>query len=275
MCTVYNRCSNAQPRADKTQPSEASSSECALHMPKRTQLSTQSEAKSSERQRPPSASNTVFVGIVRGLEKRVFVPSQRLVEADLAEQFKVGRNSVREALQRLAAEGIVELNRHRGASIRSLTMQETRDVLEVAELLTGLLGRAAARNAKSSQHIAKLRVALSDLTSANVRSDTEAFSKVRRNFYRSLLDIAANQELNRLFPAVQMHIVHAQYRPPDLLDIRTADYARLGAAVLAGDLKKAEAAGIEHVRHVREAIERLVANAGSHADVDAETGIVV
>ncbi len=197
------------------------------------------------------------MGIVRGLERHTFVPSQRLVEADLAEQFDVGRNSVREALQRLAAEGIVELNRHRGASIRSLSLQEARDVMEVAELLTGLLGRAAARHGKRSPHAAELRLALADIASERVRSSSEAFSKARRNFYRALLDIAANRELNRLFPAVQMHVVHAQYRTPELLEMRIVDYARIGAAVLAGDGKKAEAAGIDHVRHVREAIERV------------------
>lgn len=44
------------------------------------------------------------------------MPAQRLVEMELASQYGVGRNSVREALQRLEAEGIVELFRNRGAA---------------------------------------------------------------------------------------------------------------------------------------------------------------
>lgn len=229
-------------------------------MPKASPTPAQPATENAKRQSPASASDIVFFGIVRGLERHTFVPSQRLVEADLAEQFNVGRNSVREALQRLAAEGIVELNRHRGASIRSLTLQEARDVMEVAELLTGLLARAAARHGKRSPHAAELRQALAEIASDRVKSNAEAFSKARRNFYRSLLDIATNRELNRLFPAVQMHVVHAQYRTPDLLEMRLADYARIGAAVLAGDGRRAEAAGIEHVRHVRDAIERVAAD---------------
>jgi DNA-binding GntR family transcriptional regulator len=53
-----------------------------------------------------SASDSVFFGIMNGLELGTFVPGQRLVETDLVEQFGVGRNSVREALQRLAAEAL-------------------------------------------------------------------------------------------------------------------------------------------------------------------------
>jgi DNA-binding GntR family transcriptional regulator len=114
-----------------------------------------------------SASDQVFFGIVNGLELQKFVPAQRLVEVDLAEQFGVGRNSVREALQRLAAEGMVELHRHKGAVIRSLSMQETLDVLEVAERMTGLLVRAAARGAATSG----LKTILSDSLKALKAAD--------------------------------------------------------------------------------------------------------
>jgi DNA-binding GntR family transcriptional regulator len=55
-----------------------------------------------------SASDAIFYGVVHGLEAQRFVPGQRLVESDLASQFGVGRNSVREAIQRLAADGIVD-----------------------------------------------------------------------------------------------------------------------------------------------------------------------
>lgn len=215
-----------------------------------------------------SAANLVFQGIVRGLERGTFVPAQRLVEAELAERFAVGRNSVREALQRLAAEGIVDLNRNRGASIRSLTLQETHDVLEVAELLTGLLARAAARHAARHEPAAKLQAALDDLSAYEPHTDPAAFGKLRRNFYRALLDMAQHGELNRLFPAVQMPIVHAQYRLADLTAMRIADYLTIGAAVLAGKSREAERAGVAHVRHVRAAIDRLAAQADDMDGLD-------
>lgn len=205
-------------------------------------------------ERPPcSASDSVFLGIVRGLEIQTFVPGQRLVEADLADQFGVGRNSVREALQRLAAEGIVELLRHRGAAIRSLSLRETLDVLDVAERMTGLLGRAAARACAGGASTCGLQAALQELAAADP-GDLAGFSAARRHFYRALLDLAGNQELRRLFPTIHVPVVHAQYRLPTLQKIRQQDYGRIAAAVLAGDAEAAEAAGGEHVRHVRDAI---------------------
>jgi DNA-binding GntR family transcriptional regulator len=113
-----------------------------------------------------SASDAVFFGIVQGLENQSFVPGQRLVEADLAAVFGVSRNSVREGLHRLVAEGVVELLRHKGAVIRSLTTEDTLGVLDVAELMTGLLARSAARdggpNAAQTREIRQILRQLAD-----------------------------------------------------------------------------------------------------------------
>ena len=217
-------------------------------------LSAAAAPSITQTQETVSASDAVFFGIVNGLELQKFVPAQRLVEVDLAEQFGVGRNSVREALQRLAAEGIVELHRHKGAAIRSLSMQETLDVLEVAERMTGLLARAAARGAATAGLKTILSDSLKALKAADAANDTTAFTKARRRFYRCLLDMGGNRELQRLFPTIQMPIVYAQYRLPALQKIRLRDYAKIATAVRAGREDEAEAAGSSHVQHVRQAI---------------------
>ncbi|MEY3871444.1 MAG: hypothetical protein RLZZ296_439 [Pseudomonadota bacterium] len=209
---------------------------------------------------PVSASDLVFFGIVNGLEFQKFVPAQRLVEVDLAEQFGVGRNSVREALQRLAAEGIVELHRHKGAAIRSLSLQETLDVLEVAERMTGLLVRAAARGAATTDLKSILSDSLKALKAADAANDATAFTKARRRFYRCLLDMGGNRELQRLFPTIQMPIVYAQHQLPALQKIRLRDYGKMAASVRAGREDEAEAAGAAHVQHVR---QEIVARAAS------------
>jgi DNA-binding GntR family transcriptional regulator len=203
---------------------------------------------------PVSASDLVFFGIVNGLELQKFVPAQRLVEIDLAEQFGVGRNSVREALQRLASEGIVELHRHKGAAIRSLSLQETLDVLEVAERMTGLLSRAAARGAATSGLKTILADSLKTLKAADAANDAAGFTKGRRRFYRCLLDMGANRELRRLFPTIQMPIVYAQHQLATLQKLRLRNYTKIAIAVRAGREDEAEAAGAAHVQHVRQEI---------------------
>lgn len=211
---------------------------------------------------PEGAADAVFFGIVHGLERRVFVPGQRLVEVDLAARFEVGRNSVREALQRLAAEGVVEILRHKGAAVRALTVQETMDVLEVAERMTGLLARSAARGVaagRGPQALALAR-ALQQLRSADSAQDPDAFARARRSFWRALLELAANRELRRLFPSIHMPIVYAQHPIAALQKLRLRDYEAIGLAVAQGREDMADARGMEHVRNVRREIQRQLAS---------------
>ncbi len=208
-----------------------------------------------------SASDLVFFGIVNGLEVRNFVPAQRLVEGDLAAQFGVGRNSVREALQRLAAEGFVELHRHKGAAIRLLSLRDTLDVLDVAERMMGLLARAAARGAAASGLALVLEASLRDIIAADAMQDPMAFAAARRHLYRTLLEMGSNRELKRLIPAIQMPIVYAQHRLPSLQKLRLRDYQKMVVAIVAGNESAADAAGSAHVRHVRDEIKRNINHA--------------
>lgn len=209
---------------------------------------------------PEGAADAVFFGIVHGLERRVFVPGQRLVEADLAARFDVGRNSVREALQRLAAEGVVDILRHKGAAVRALTVQETMDVLEVAERMTGLLARSAARAVAAGRGPQALARALQQLRSADGAQDPDTFARARRSFWRALLELAANRELRRLFPSIHMPIVYAQHPIAALQKLRLRDYEAIAQAVAQGREDMADARGMEHVRNVRREIQRQLAS---------------
>ncbi len=74
-------------------------------------------------------------GIIQGVRDGVFVPGQRLIAADLATQFQVSRAPVREAMQVLVGEGVVEFVRNRGARIRKLSVTELIDVMEFTEAM--------------------------------------------------------------------------------------------------------------------------------------------
>ncbi|MEO5597728.1 MAG: GntR family transcriptional regulator, partial [Novosphingobium sp.] len=112
---------------------------------------------------PRGASQRVYLGIMQDLEARRMVPGQRLVETDLAQRFAVGRNAVREAIQRLAVRGVVDLSRNKSPSIRILDRAETHEILDVAALMTGLAARAAAQGFDAVRHGAMLADAIQSL----------------------------------------------------------------------------------------------------------------
>lgn len=68
----------------------------------------------------------------------------RLVERELAERYAVSRVPLREAIQRLEREGLVQTQRHRGAVVRTLSAQDVREIYALRMLLEGdAIARAA------------------------------------------------------------------------------------------------------------------------------------
>lgn len=62
---------------------------------------------------------------------------ERLVERDLADRFAISRIPLREAIQRLEREGLVDVYRNRGAVVRTLTASDVNEIYDLRALLEG------------------------------------------------------------------------------------------------------------------------------------------
>jgi DNA-binding GntR family transcriptional regulator len=203
------------------------------------------------------ASQSVYSGILKALEAGAVVPGQRLTESELAAQFGVGRNAVREAMQRLSARGIVNLHRNRSASIRQIDSDEADEIFDVAGAVTELLFRLAATHFDAARHGEELQAALDGLKTAYAERRELAFRRARRGLYRVALKIAGNRELTRIFPAVGMHILNAKYQSRSLQAIRFRYYQKVAAAIAAGDAKRAGKLAVKHNEQMRLAMREL------------------
>src|SRR5690349_21951023 len=74
------------------------------------------------------------------------VPGQRLVEADIMREVSASRSRVREALQRLSAEGLVTIEEFRGASVKQFSRDEIRQIYRARMALEGLAARDFAQD---------------------------------------------------------------------------------------------------------------------------------
>ncbi|MGH3638320.1 MAG: GntR family transcriptional regulator, partial [Mycobacterium sp.] len=71
------------------------------------------------------------------------LPGSRLLEVDLAAELAVSRTPIREALPRLAAEGLIEMSPNRGATVRRWTDGEVHDIYRSRAELESLAGELA------------------------------------------------------------------------------------------------------------------------------------
>ena len=192
---------------------------------------------------PTKASEKVVEAINKGIRTRRFSAGHRLVEADLENSLKVSRGTVREALKKLAIQGIVLLSPYRGAEIRTLSRKEGRNLVAVLETLCGLAARLAASNIEVGGVRARFKKAADQLSGNSSDTGTDQFRADRAYYYSVMFEIADNPELNRLMPAAQIDLFRSQFhsflRPKDIVDMRK-EYNALSEAILQGNAELAE-----------------------------------
>lgn len=191
----------------------------------------------------------VIKDIVRGVYSEKFKPGQRLTEAQLTEGYGISRGPVREALNRLAAMGLVELMPQRGAQIRVLSLDEAIDSLIVAQGLVGIAARLAAEQQSKDGGKERLRSAVAELMQFDQTSSTAEYALARDSFYSALTSLADNAALSSVMTQLHIHVIRVQFRSV-LRKIdrrRHRDYVGIAEAVLAGDSSKAERLARAHL----------------------------
>jgi len=199
-----------------------------------------------------SSSDQIVRDVVRGLYEGRYVAGQRLVEPDVMRRYEVSRSTVREAVKRLAAEGVVTVHPFRGAQIRQLSRSDAQNVLRILELLIGLAARLTAERIDepgAREHFSECFEALMSFESER---DSYDLVRARNRFYRAMTRIGGNKELDRLLPSFQVHLIRTHLKLSR--EARFADYRRIAQAVLAGDEQAAENAGREHIRRTAETL---------------------
>ncbi|MFN3953640.1 MAG: GntR family transcriptional regulator [Pararhodobacter sp.] len=198
-----------------------------------------------------SGPDAVVRDILHGLSEGRYVPGQRLAEPDLMARYGVGRSTVREALGRLAAGGVVVQTPHKGAQIRLLSRRAARDVLRVTEYLLGLAARQAAEAVARGADPAPLIEAAAHYT----RTDADARSRARARYYRALITLGGNAELARLLPMLQVHLIRGQLR--DARPRTAGERSTLIEAVRSARPDEAERAARVPVSRLLDALDAL------------------
>jgi DNA-binding GntR family transcriptional regulator len=206
-------------------------------------------ADQDERERPE---DRLRAAIVAGR----LLPNERLVEADLTRRLGVGRSAVRTALARLEHEGLVELEPHRGARVRLVSVPEAIEILQARAALEGLAANQAARNATDAD-VGDLRAILADMRRLLDAGDLLKASDANAVLHRRLLEIGGHTTANRLIDALRSQLVRFTYRTilvPGRSERSFAEHTAIVDAIAAHDGAAAERAMRRHLSHVADAL---------------------
>ncbi|MFN3824197.1 MAG: GntR family transcriptional regulator [Pseudorhodobacter sp.] len=191
-----------------------------------------------------------------------FADGERLDENRLAERFNISRTPLREAFQRLAASGLVELIPRRGAFVRHPAFTEMVEMFEVMAELEALCGRLAARRVTEAV-LAAIRQTVIDCETAAQAMDYDGYYRENERFHHLIYEASGNGYL-----AGEAARLHRRLQPFRRMQLRLRgrlhqsldEHRRILAALEQGDSAAAEEVLRGHVAVQGERFNDLMAS---------------
>jgi len=205
---------------------------------------------------PENLTELAYRAIRGGILSGDIALEDRLSEERLATQLGISKSPIREALNRLGVEGLIEISPRRGTRVKQYNPASVAQLFEVREALEGLAIRLL-------QVTPELACELNDLVGrceAFVRDrDLKRFTVEDIRFHGLLVEATGNQFLLRTFRNLQDHVqlvrvksIHLPGRP----DRSQREHRRIVAALAKGAVAEAEELLREHIRAVKDDVVR-------------------
>jgi DNA-binding GntR family transcriptional regulator len=183
-------------------------------------------------------------------------PGKRLLEVEISSQLGISRGTLREALQVLENEGIVESSHGRGKFVMSLSERAIEEIYSIRSILEQEAIRLAVDNI-DDQGIAHLQTILTALFDAAKANDINLVISTDFEFHQKIWEIADNQLLERLLHSIsqQARIYLAiQVKLYDDLVNGISDHEQILENIRNRDGEKAAVLIKEHMTYAREAV---------------------
>lgn len=175
-------------------------------------------------------------------------PGARIGQAELADALGISRGSVREALRRLAGDGLVAFEVNRGFFVANVGLEGVLERLEARLVIEPEVARLAAER-RDDEDLKALRRAV---TAERAARTAAAAHDASRAFHAALVAATRNDALARIFDSlwiadVGRRLLASRRSQPDWQESDVAEHAELLEAIEARDGGRAESLMRAHV----------------------------
>lgn len=192
-----------------------------------------------------------------------FPPGFQAPEPEIAIRLGMSRTPVREALIRLAAEGLVELIPRHGARVLPISADDMREIYEILTSLESDAAAALAQRKLKTSEIKVLSEATREMEEALASGDWKVWAEADDRFHRGLLKLHGNRRLETFVQALSDQAHRARIATLRLRNISrksTDEHRAILKALIAGDAEAARKAFRAHRERAAKEILDIIEN---------------
>ena len=194
----------------------------------------------------------IYEELKNEISRGTYPPAFALTESELAGRFNVSRNTIKKALLMLESDGLVTMENNKSARIRTFSIDEVLEFLEVREELESFIIRNAIRNI-TDQQIDKLSELLERMKVLKEEKNLIEYSNCNRQFHSRIYDACTNRTAVNLKLSLKEQMKKYNGKTifaPGRDDASLAEHTRILEAIRNKDEKTAELYMRIHIRNV-------------------------
>lgn len=135
---------------------------------------------------------SVYEDLKNKIVKGIYSPAENLPEVELAKTYSVSRNTIKKALLMLESESLVIIERNKGAKVRSYSVDEVMEYLQLRSVLEGFIVKLAVP-CFTDDAIAQLQTILDKMQVARASHDLINYSGHNLQFHQVIYNVCPNR----------------------------------------------------------------------------------
>ena len=188
------------------------------------------------------------------------VSQTRLMEIDLSEKMNVSRTPIREAIKKLADDGLVKIVPRRGAYVANISIKDMLDVFEVREDMEGFVAKLAAQRINDEEKEELRRIAAEYDAALEKVEDKETIIELDEKFHNFIVSCCGNDTLSELVKYVQelsLRFRYLYYNDYSLYESTAEQHHKIMDAINNGRAEEARKEADAHVKSLKEFVFEL------------------
>lgn len=200
----------------------------------------------------------IFEKLQQAIFSGKFKSGERITEKEIAEELRVSRTPVREALYRLASTGLIKIIPHRGFLISRWSSREIKDVIELRIALEVFAVKLAIQRILPNE-INELKILVAKMEKAVKRKDIMKASQLNSLFHDKIILASKNKEFSEVTEPIKNKIYHFRIisiSTPNRLEESLKEHKDILNALINKNIKLAQRLMSKHIQKVGSIIEK-------------------
>jgi DNA-binding GntR family transcriptional regulator len=156
--------------------------------------------------RPKTIREFVYEQMKDKILTGVYRPGERLIETNLAQDLDVSRTPIRDALNRLESQGLVETLPHRGIFVTRLTEKKLRDFYQTRAVMEGLAAKLAAESA-TREELSEFKLFINEMERIFDKEKESAgykqIAQANNEFHKNIHHMSKNEVLTKMLESLK------------------------------------------------------------------------